>query len=47
MIDELMVAMDHRSAEVSDKFEALGHRVNLMLLKGALILEEVEFSGAS
>jgi len=47
MIDELMVAMDHRSAEVSDKFEALGHRVNLMLLKGALILDEVEFSGAS
>ncbi len=43
MIDELIVAVDTQSKEASDKFEALGHRVNLMLLKGALILKEIRF----
>ena len=42
-IDELIFAIENSSDTVATKFGELGHRVNLMLIKGELILSEVEF----
>jgi hypothetical protein len=43
MIDELLFAIENSSDSVATHFGELGHRVNLMLIKGELILSEVEF----
>jgi hypothetical protein len=43
MIDELVFAIENSSDAVATHFGELGHRVNLMLIKGELILSEIEF----
>lgn len=42
MIDELVFAIENSSDTVATHFAELGHRVNLMLIKGELVLSEVE-----
>jgi hypothetical protein len=43
MIDDLILNVEESSAAVSGKFAEVGHRVNLMALKGELILSDVTF----
>lgn len=43
LTDEAVNAVKSKSPDAAEKLEKLGHRVNLMALKGQLILEEVTF----
>jgi len=43
-IDALLAAMQQASPEVSELFGSLGHRVNLMVLKGDMVLAGARFS---
>ncbi len=42
MLEELILAIDFSPEKVSEKFNELGHRVNMMVLKGALIINEAD-----
>jgi hypothetical protein len=43
MLQQLLSAMERSAADVGDRFHALGNRVNLLLVKGDLILAGIEF----
>jgi len=43
MIDELILNIQESSRAVPAKFGEVGHRVNLMALKGEIILSDVTF----
>ena len=43
MIDELILSIQESSRAVPAKFAEVGHRVNLMALKGEIILSDVTF----
>ena len=43
MVDDLVVNIQELSPRVSEKLRDVGHRVNLMCLKGELVLSGVEF----
>lgn len=43
MVDDLILALEESSPSVPEKFRALGHKINLMLNKGALILAGADF----
>jgi len=45
LIKDLLLAMEVNPASVPEKFRSLGHKVNLMALKSALVLSGAEFSG--
>lgn len=44
MLDELTMAVEFNPVQSNKRFSDLGHRLNLMLLKGTLILENAEFN---
>jgi hypothetical protein len=44
LIKDLRLAMEVNSASVPEKFDALGHKVNMMALKAALVLSGAHFS---
>jgi len=44
MIDECILSLDENKKHTYDKFQKLGHKVNLMLIRGELIVSEMKFS---
>jgi hypothetical protein len=45
LIKDLLLAMEVNPASVPERFNALGHKVNMMALKSGLLLSGAEFSG--
>lgn len=43
MIDRLLLAMEQSPADVSELFQSLGHKVNMLAIKGDLVLSGVRF----
>ena len=44
MIDECILSLDGNKQHTYDKLRELGHKVNLMLIRGELIVSEMKFS---
>lgn len=45
MIDRLLLAIEQSQSNVSDLFETLGHKANMLAIKGDLVLSGVRFTG--
>jgi len=43
MIDDLILSIRERPMATAEKFREVGHRANLLVAKGELILSDVEF----
>lgn len=44
MIDGCILSLDETSGKTNDKLKTLGHKVNLMLIKGGLTISDMKFS---